>query len=82
MNARELVAEAQQTRFDEESATHRAEIQLYGVYEISKLLAQPARLEITLARVVQLLSSFLDMRHGLIALLSDSSAPEIVVGSS
>jgi Nif-specific regulatory protein len=81
MNARELVAEAQQTRFDEESATHRAEIQLYGVYEISKLLAQPARLEITLARVVQLLSSFLDMRHGLIALLSDSSAPEIVVGS-
>jgi Nif-specific regulatory protein len=81
MSARELAAEAQEKSFDEESATHRAEIQLYGVYEISKLLAQPARLEITLARVVQLLSSFLDMRHGLIALLSEIGIAEVVVGS-
>ena len=65
----------------EETARHRAEVQLYGVYEISKLLASPARLELTLAQVVQLLSSFLDMRHGLIALLSEAGTPEIVVGA-
>lgn len=61
--------------------SRRAEVQLYGVYEISKLLASPARLEATLAQVVRLLSSFLDMRHGLIALLSEHGTPEVVVGS-
>jgi Nif-specific regulatory protein len=44
-----------------------ADVQLYGVYEISKLLASPGRLEVTLAQVMHLLASFLDMRHGLIA---------------
>jgi Nif-specific regulatory protein len=58
-----------------------AEAQLYGVYEISKLLASPVRLELTLSQVVRLLSSFLDMRHGLIALLSEQGTPEMVVGS-
>jgi Nif-specific regulatory protein len=58
-----------------------ADIQLYGVYEISKLLASPGRLEVTLAQVMNLLASFLDMRHGLIALLDDHGAPEVVVGS-
>lgn len=77
----EVAADAEDGGFEEEGVTRRAEIQLYGVYEISKLLALPARLEVTLAGVVQLLSSFLDMRHGLIALLSESGAPEIAVGS-
>lgn len=54
---------------------------LVGIYEISKLLASPARLENILAGVLTLLSSFLDMRHGLIALLDAKGAPEIVVGS-
>ncbi len=54
---------------------------LYGVYEISKLLSEPGRLEVTLAKVVSLLSNFLDMRHGLIALLGDGGHAEIVVGS-
>jgi Nif-specific regulatory protein len=44
-------------------------------------MALPERLEVTLARVLHLLSSFLDMRHGLIALLGNEGAPEIVVGS-
>lgn len=57
------------------------ETALVGIYEISKLLASPARLENVLAGVLTLLSSFLDMRHGLIALLDDKGAPEVVVGS-
>jgi Nif-specific regulatory protein len=59
----------------------RVEMQLYGVYEISKLLASPERLEQTLARVVHLLASFLDMRHGLIAVLDEKGMPDLVVGS-
>jgi Nif-specific regulatory protein len=59
----------------------RAEMALYGIYEISKLLAMPARLEVNLAGVLSLLSSFLDMRNGLIALLDETGAPEVVVGS-
>jgi Nif-specific regulatory protein len=59
----------------------RSDIALVGVYEISKLLTVPARLEASLAGVLQLLSSFLDMRHGLIALLGKNGAPEVVVGS-
>jgi Nif-specific regulatory protein len=60
--------------------TTRAEIALNGVYEISKILATPARLEATLSNVLALLSSFLDMHHGIIALLSDDGNPEVVVG--
>ena len=60
--------------------TRRTDVALYGVYEISKLLTSPTRLEVTLAKVIHLLSSFLDMRHGLIALLGDNG-PEVVVGS-
>jgi Nif-specific regulatory protein len=59
----------------------RSDIALVGVYEISKLLSVPARLETSLAGVLQLLASFLDMRHGLIALLDERGAPEVVVGS-
>ena len=58
-----------------------SETALVGIYEISKLLASPNRLESTLAGVLALLSSFLDMRHGLIALLDAHGEPEIVVGS-
>ncbi len=59
----------------------RAEIALHGVYEISKVLATPARLEATLASVLSLLSSFLDMHHGIIALLNDEGLAEVVVGA-
>jgi Nif-specific regulatory protein len=59
-----------------------AEIALYGVYEISKFLTTPARLEVTLTQVLRLLSSFLDMRDGLIALLDAAGALELVADSS
>ncbi|MBZ8135253.1 nif-specific transcriptional activator NifA [Afifella sp. IM 167] len=62
-------------------ATSRAEVELTGIYEISKVLGEPCRLEAMLASVLSLLSSFLDMRHGLIALLDPEGEPEIVVGS-
>jgi Nif-specific regulatory protein len=59
----------------------RADIALVGMYEVSKLLAVPARLETSFSGVLQLLASFLDMRHGLIALLDGHGVPEIVVGT-
>ncbi len=58
----------------------RAEIALHGVYEISKILAVPNRLETTLSNVLALLSSFLEMHHGIIALLSEDGSPQMVVG--
>ncbi len=58
-----------------------SEIALTGVYEISKILASPARLEVTLANVLNLLSSFMQMRDGVIALLDDDGTPDIVVGA-
>jgi len=59
----------------------RAETALVGVYEISKLLAAPHRLETALAGVLTLLSSFLDMNNGLIALVTPEGDAEVVVGS-
>lgn len=59
----------------------RAAMALYGVYEISKILTMPMQLEVTLSGVLALLSSFLDMRHGLVALIDEDGSPEIVVGS-
>jgi Nif-specific regulatory protein len=66
---------------DTRGTPHGSDVALFGVYEISKLLTAPAQLEVTLARVLQVLSSFLDMRSSLIALLGDDGSPEIVVGS-
>ncbi|CAN5244090.1 nif-specific transcriptional activator NifA [soil metagenome] len=61
--------------------THtRADIALRGVYEISKILVMPGRLENTLANVLTLLSSFLDMHHGIVALLDSQGDPRTVVG--
>jgi Nif-specific regulatory protein len=58
-----------------------SEIALTGVYEISKILTSPARLELTLANVLNLLSSFMQMRDGVIAVLNDDGTPDIVVGA-
>ncbi len=63
------------------AARNRAEMALGGIYEISKLLASPNRLEPTLSGVLALLSSFFDMQHGLIAFLTADGTPELVVGS-
>jgi Nif-specific regulatory protein len=58
----------------------RADTALVGVYEISKLLAAPFRLEAELSGVLALLSSFLDMHNGLIALLTPDGEAEVLVG--
>ena len=57
-----------------------SEIALTGVYEISKILTAPNRLEATLSSVVNVLSSFMQMRHGVISLLADDGVPDIIVG--
>lgn len=59
----------------------QSEVALSGIYEVSKILAKPARLETTLSNVLNLLSSYLDMRHGTIMLLDDDDVPDIVVGN-
>jgi Nif-specific regulatory protein len=61
--------------------TALSEIALTGVYEITKILTSPARLEVTLANVLNLLSSFMQMRDGVVALLGDDGTPDIVVGA-
>ncbi|WP_315741941.1 MULTISPECIES: nif-specific transcriptional activator NifA [unclassified Bradyrhizobium] len=58
-----------------------SEIALTGIFEISKILAAPTRLEITLANVVNLLQSFMQMRHGVVSLLADDGIPDIAVGA-
>ena len=55
-------------------------IALTGIYEISKILNAPNRLETTLSNVLNVLSSFLQMRHGVISLLADDDVPDITVG--
>ena len=57
-----------------------SEIALTGIYEISKILTRPAKLESTLASVLNLLSSFMAMRRGTITLLANDGEPQVVVG--
>ena len=59
----------------------RAHSALIGIYEISKLLTRPSRLEIALSGVINLLASFLDMNNGLIALLDEQDRTSTVVGA-
>jgi len=54
------------------------EVALMGIYEISKILAGPARLDQTLAAVVNVMSGFLDMRLGIATILDSRGDPEIV----
>jgi len=62
-------------------ASRNAEVALLGIYEISKVLTVAMPLEAVLGRVANLLSSFLDMSHGLIALLGEDGSADLVVGS-
>jgi Nif-specific regulatory protein len=54
---------------------------LLGIYEISKILTAPARLELMLTNVVSVLSSFLDMKLGMIVILDGQGDPEIIATS-
>jgi len=60
----------------------RAEMALYGIYEISKILSGPSSLHETLVTTLSVLQSFLDMGNGLIALLDQAGEPEMVVSGS
>ena len=55
-----------------------ADIALVGIYEISKILTEPKRLEVTLASVINVLSSMLQMRRGMIVVLDEAGEPDIV----
>ncbi len=56
-------------------------IALLGLYEISKILSSAARLDQTLGNVVNVLTSFLDMRLGMIVILDEDGEPEIVASA-
>jgi len=62
-------------------SSSRAHSALMGIYEISKLLTRPSKLEIALSSVINLLASFLDMNNGLIALLDEDGETAAVVGA-
>ncbi len=62
-------------------SSSRANSALVGIYEISKVLTRPARLEMALSGVINLLASFLDMNNGLIALLDEEGRTTTVVGA-
>ncbi len=54
------------------------DIALLGLYEISKILNAATRLDQTLGNVVNVLTSFLDMRLGMIVILDADGEPEII----
>ncbi|CDX34976.1 Nif-specific regulatory protein [Mesorhizobium plurifarium] len=58
-------------------AMHEPNIPLRGIYEISEILTAPTRLEITLGNVVNVLSSFVQMRHGAMVVLDAEGELEI-----
>ncbi|MCP3392127.1 nif-specific transcriptional activator NifA [Bradyrhizobium sp. CCGB12] len=53
---------------------------LTGILEITKVITSPCDLEVTLANVVDLLQSFVHMRHGIVSLFDDDGMPDITVG--
>ena len=55
-----------------------SDVALLGIYEISKILSAPMPLQRTLASVVNVLSSFLQMRLGMIVVVDAEGDPEIV----
>jgi Nif-specific regulatory protein len=60
----------------------RADLALYGIYEISKILCGPGSLHDVLTGTLQVLHSFLDMTNGVIAVLDATGEPETVVSAS
>ena len=54
------------------------DIALLGLYEISKILNGAARLDQMLGNLVNVLTSFLDMRLGMIVILDAEGEPEII----
>jgi Nif-specific regulatory protein len=59
----------------------RTALSLVSIYEISKILSSSLDLEATLRAVLNLLSSYMDMRRGVVAILDDAGAPRVVAAS-
>jgi Nif-specific regulatory protein len=57
------------------------EIALSGVYEISKVLTAPQPRELMIAGVISILSSFMQMRRGMILLLDEAGDPEMAAAT-
>ncbi len=57
------------------------DIALAGIYEISKILTAPQSLERSLAAVVAVLSSFMQMRRGAILALDSEGEPELAAST-
>ena len=59
-----------------------SEIALTGIYEVSKILDRPGAPRRSRSRTsLTVMSSFMQMRHGVIALLADDDIPDITVGA-
>ncbi|HVI51771.1 MAG TPA: nif-specific transcriptional activator NifA [Candidatus Sulfotelmatobacter sp.] len=56
-------------------------LSLISIYEISKILSSSLNLEKTLREVVNLLSSYLEMRRGMVTLVSDKTQLEVVAAA-
>jgi Nif-specific regulatory protein len=76
---KDFAAPGRSSALESVDVSTRAETALHGIYEISKVLAVPGRLETTLSNVLILLSSFVDLERGMIAILDDSGQPGLVV---
>ncbi len=59
----------------------RAALSLISLYEISKILSASLNLEATLRAVVNILSSYMDMRRGVVAIVGDDGALNVVAAS-
>jgi len=56
-------------------------LSLISIYEISKILSSSLNLEKTLREVVNLLSSYLEMRRGMVTLVGDGEKLEVVAAA-
>ena len=56
-------------------------LSLISIYEISKILSSSLNLEKTLREVVNLLSSYLEMRRGMVTLVDEKSQMEVVAAA-
>lgn len=58
-----------------------AALALVGIYEISKILAATTSLEGSLRAVLNLMSSYLEMRRGVVAIIDDAGALSVVAAA-
>ena len=56
----------------------RADVALRGIYEISKVLSAPGRLDEVLSQVLDLLASFVDTRRATVALIDEKGEARAV----